>query len=407
MHTTLHVSLEGQSHHYPLHIGQGILSNLPAYMADVGLIDGTRCFIVTDSGVPIRYVETVGAVLEQAGYPVTVATVMQGEGAKSIAVLEELYAKAMAVGMNRSSVFIALGGGIPGDLTGFLAATYYRGARFVQVPTTLLAQVDSSVGGKVAVNFGDVKNCIGAFKQPDVVCMDLEVLQSLSPSQYAAGLAELFKYALIERSALAVEPHSVEASPLNMPWMLERFEGLETGWKTELSTLVEHACRIKAAVVIRDEHEQATTFDATGRVCLNLGHTFGHAYEATLGYNTVLHGHAVAMGMVCSVFAQADVLGDVTVSRVLNLIHELGLIPYDVLATLPEWPSPEALLQVMAKDKKNMDASRIRLILPVLPLGQVVVQERSARQLIPSIVKAHEYFRHQLEALMANPIPQL
>jgi 3-dehydroquinate synthase len=395
----LSIHLQGAPHTYPIHIQPGGLPFLGQLLLQTGLPQGQNCFIVTDEGVPHLYIQQAEQSLTSAGFHSTTHTVLQGEMAKSLPVLEQLYRAALEQGMTRHGIFIALGGGIPGDLTGFLASSFYRGAHFVQIPTTLLAQVDSSVGGKVAINFGEVKNCVGAFKQPDLVCIDPNTLQTLSPRELRAGLAELFKYALIEFSALAVEESTLPASsPLGGPWLLDVLETHGSQWLDVLPFLIQRACEIKAAVVMRDEKEQFPLLDERGRVCLNLGHTFGHAYESVLGYNTLLHGEAVAVGTLCAVIAQRSLLGDAAVARILTLMDTLQLIPYEALRALTALPELEALLAVMTKDKKNRDVQHVRLILPVLPLGKVQVVERPTSDILPWLSSAHAYLIERMNA---------
>jgi 3-dehydroquinate synthase len=350
--------------------------------------------LVCDEGLPIQYLEALQHQLKQADYTCLVEMVPQGEIAKDLSILQGLYSKAMQAGLNRRDVFLALGGGVVGDLTGFLAATYYRGTRFVQIPTTLLAQVDSSVGGKVAVNFADVKNSIGAFKQPELVVIDTDVLKTLPPREIQAGLAELFKYALIERTAL-------DDAKRDVLW--QQFKALGANWQEALPDLVRLACQIKSAVVARDETESFPAYDARGRVCLNLGHTFAHAYEAYYGYGNLLHGEAVSVGMLCALYANESHLGANLVQEVIATMEGLALLPYASLNALGELPSVEDLIPYMAKDKKVLNAGTLRLILPCLPLGTVVVQECDANIARKGIEKAHAYLKSKRLTLEETP----
>jgi 3-dehydroquinate synthase len=353
-------------------------------MLQAGIDTTQKIMVVYDLGLPKGYVERTRTVLEATGFEVFQAQVPQGERAKDLKILEGLYQHAMQANMTRKDVFLALGGGVVGDLTGFLASSYLRGTRFVQVPTTLLAQVDSSVGGKVAVNFGDVKNSIGAFKQPDLVSIDTDTLNTLAPREIRAGLAELFKYALIEATALDIEIEEGTG-------LLADFERLGAHWRDEEGAFIRKACAIKAAVVMRDETESFPAHDARGRVCLNLGHTFAHAYEAYYGYGKILHGEAVAIGMLCAIFTNEAALGDRCVKRVLTLMEGLSLFPDELKTLLTPYPSPEDLLPFMAKDKKVLQTGQLRLVLPVLPLGTLFVGTVPPDTVVQGIEKAHAY----------------
>ncbi len=391
----LTLKLDGTPHAYEILIQAGGLALLGQDLQKAGIRPTHKIMVVYDKGLPSDYLEQVRLALAGSDFKMLEAPVPQGEVAKDLKILEGLYAQAMQAGMTRKDVFLALGGGVVGDLTGFLAASYYRGTRFVQVPTTLLSQVDSSVGGKVAVNFGDVKNSIGAFKQPDLVSIDTNTLKTLPPREIQAGLAELFKYALIEATAL--DAHIDEGTSL-----LADFERLGSDWRLEENAFIRKACAIKAAVVMRDETESFPANDARGRVCLNLGHTFAHAYEAYYGYGRLLHGEAVAIGMLCAIFTNDAVLGNAHVKRILILMESLHLFPYDTLKSLAGLPSAEDLLPFMAKDKKVLHAGQLRVVLPVLPLGTVTVGSLPAHDAVVGIEKAHAYLKtHGLESAPA------
>ncbi len=380
----LTLQLSGTRHTYDILIKAGGLHTLGQDMLQAGIDTTQKIMVVYDLGLPKGYVERTRTVLEATGFEVFQAQVPQGERAKDLKILEGLYQHAMQANMTRKDVFLALGGGVVGDLTGFLASSYLRGTRFVQVPTTLLAQVDSSVGGKVAVNFGDVKNSIGAFKQPDLVSIDTDTLNTLAPREIRAGLAELFKYALIEATALDIEIEEGTG-------LLADFERLGAHWRDEEGAFIRKACAIKAAVVMRDETESFPAHDARGRVCLNLGHTFAHAYEAYYGYGKILHGEAVAIGMLCAIFTNEAALGDRCVKRVLTLMEGLSLFPDELKTLLTPYPSPEDLLPFMAKDKKVLQTGQLRLVLPVLPLGTLFVGTVPPDTVVQGIEKAHAY----------------
>ena len=380
----LTLQLSGTRHTYDILIKAGGLHTLGQDMLQAGIDTTQKIMVVYDLGLPKGYVERTRTVLEATGFEVLQAHVPRGERAKDLKILEGLYQHAMQASMTRKDVFLALGGGVVGDLTGFLASSYLRGTRFVQVPTTLLAQVDSSVGGKVAVNFGDVKNSIGAFKQPDLVSIDTDTLNTLAPREIRAGLAELFKYALIEATALDIEIEEGTG-------LLADFERLGAHWRDEEGAFIRKACAIKAAVVMRDETESFPAHDARGRVCLNLGHTFAHAYEAYYGYGKILHGEAVALGLLCALFTHEAALGDRCVKRVLTLMEGLSLFPDELKTLLTPYPSPEDLLPFMAKDKKVLQTGQLRLVLPVLPLGTLFVGTVPPGTVVQGIEKAHAY----------------
>ena len=388
--TSLRLQLNGTPHGYEILIQAGGLALLGEDLQKLGISLKQKIMIISDEGLPKPYLQRTRMSLERVGFSVLEASVPQGEVAKDLNILAGLYTHAMQAGMTRHDVFLALGGGVVGDLTGFLASSYYRGTRFVQVPTTLLAQVDSSVGGKVAVNFGEVKNSIGAFKQPDLVSIDTDTLKTLPPREIQAGLAELFKYALIEATALDTDMDESTA-------LFADFERLGADWRLEESRFIRKACAIKAAVVMRDETESFPSHDARGRVCLNLGHTFAHAYESYYGYGTLLHGEAVAIGMLCAIFTNDAVLGEACVKRIIALMETLHLLPYGTLKGVSSLPAPEALLPFMAKDKKVLEAGQLRVVLPVLPLGSVTVGGISAEEAVLGIEKAQAYLEHHGE----------
>jgi 3-dehydroquinate synthase len=388
----LSLTLMGQKRQYQIVIQAQGLADLGKAMEQVGISAPRQVMVVYDAGLPHVYLQRVLKSLEAAGFTVYPSQVLQGEGAKDLTVLETLYAQAMQIGLTRQDVFLALGGGVVGDLTGFLAATYYRGTRLVQVPTTLLAQVDSSVGGKVAVNFGPVKNSIGAFKQPELVLIDPSTLSTLPTREIQAGLAELFKYALIEKTALDLSTPTESEQAVSL-W--HRFQRLEKADLEDPSALIYQACAIKSAVVMRDETESFPPQDARGRVCLNLGHTFAHAYEAYYGYGQLLHGEAVAIGMLCALYANEARCTATDVEAVIHVMETLALLPYQTLASLPPLPTPDALLPFMAKDKKVLQHGCLRLVLPESPIGTVRIQDVTTDFASTGILKAHAYLRRQ------------
>jgi 3-dehydroquinate synthase len=359
-----------------------LFDGLAPALSAVGLKAPCKVLLVSDAHVAPLYAKPLTHKLEAFGYEVFSLVVAAGEGSKSLATFEHGLETALKAGLKRNDVMLALGGGITGDLTGYAAASYYRGLAFVQVPTTLLAMVDSSVGGKVGLNLAHVKNAVGAFYQPKLVYMAPQVLQTLPQREVLAGLAEAVKYAFIERSALGLTQPN-EPLPVSL---LQQFEAQAADWQNALPELIATCCLLKAAVVKRDEREQAATNDPTGRVCLNLGHTFAHAFEAVC-FNeadatpTLLHGEAVALGLRLAA-ALAVKLGYLTEAS-----HQRVNTLLDVLNLRYVWPvadevSVETLLGWMGKDKKNTSGGQnVRFILPCEPLGTVRVETLSGEAL--------------------------
>jgi 3-dehydroquinate synthase len=368
--TVVSVSLAGCPRNYPIFIGAGLLAQLPDLLK-THVFNNTavgKLVLVTDETVAGLYLSTIETALKSAEIKVETLIVPAGEMAKTADQLTRIYETCHAFGMTRRDAIVALGGGVVGDLAGYAAATYYRGCQFVQVPTTLLSQVDSSVGGKVAINFKDVKNAIGTFYQPQLVVADTACIETLPERERLAGLAEMIKYALIEQAAVG------STAPLNPETsFLAFYEQLGANWMTQLPTLIARCCQLKAAVVARDEQESAPANDSTGRVCLNLGHTFAHAYESALGYGVLLHGEAVAIGMM-QAFWLSERLGLVeksTSARIQRLLEAVSLFPM----ALPSIPNAMELVALMRKDKKVLKADSLRFILPQAPIGSLLVHD--------------------------------
>ena len=333
MHT-LHVELGERS--YPVYIGRDLLAD-PHLLA--GHIPGSQVVIVSNSTVAPLYLERLRSALG-ARRLVTEVILPDGEQYKTLATLTDIFDQVIAAGHSRTTTFVALGGGVVGDITGFAAACYQRGVNFIQVPTTLLAQVDSSVGGKTAVNHPLGKNMIGAFYQPGAVLIDTNTLQSLPAREFAAGLAEVIKYGLI-----CDEPF--------YRWLQQRMPKLLAREEAALAEAIERSCSNKAQVVSADEREGGI------RAILNLGHTFGHAIETAQGYGQWLHGEAVAAGMVLALelSARRGLIAPAEVAGLRQLLLAAGL-PVDP----PPGMVPEAFLELMARDKKVVDG-RLRLVL--------------------------------------------
>lgn len=325
---------------YDILVGEGLLARAGALLAPV--LPARRVVVVTDSSVAPLHLPTLLNGLEAAGVAV-VATieVPPGEASKSFAQLERVVEAALAAGADRRTAVVALGGGVVGDLAGFAAAVALRGLPFIQIPTSLLAQVDSSVGGKTGINLGLGKNLVGAFHQPLLVLADIGVLATLPPRELRAGYAEVAKHGLLQGAL----------------WDWCEAEGARAvaGDPAALAHAVLESCRLKAGVVAADEREESAE---GGRALLNLGHTFGHAFEAECGYGgTLLHGEAVAvgLGLAASLSARLGFCSQELPGRVMSHLQACGLPAH--LADLPRGFSAERLMARMRKDKKVRDGA--------------------------------------------------
>jgi 3-dehydroquinate synthase len=358
MHT-LHVELGERG--YPVYIGRDLLAD-PQLLA--GHVTGSQVVIVSNDRVAPLYMERVRTALGPRKL-VTEIVLPDGEQHKTLTTLSDIFDQAMEAGHNRTTTFVALGGGVVGDITGFAAATYQRGVNFVQVPTTLLAQVDSSVGGKTAVNHPLGKNMIGAFYQPQAVLIDTNTLQTLPPREFAAGLAEVIKYGLI-----CDEPF--------YRWLVEAMPNLLAREEAALAEAIERSCANKAQVVSADEREGGV------RAILNLGHTFGHAIETHQGYGQWLHGEAVAAGMLLALqlCARRGQVMAADVAQLKQLLLAAGL-PVDI----PEDMSPGDFLELMARDKKVIDG-RLRLVL-LDAIGKACIVDDVTDQELIDLLESH------------------
>lgn len=335
--STVHVALAERS--YDIEIGSGTLERLADFLQARSKTD--HAVIITDATVDELYADAAGDRLVEAGWEVDVLVVDVGEPSKSTAVADDLWNALLAEGADRQSIVVAIGGGVVGDLAGFVAATFARGLDFFQVPTTLLAQVDSSVGGKVGVNLPGAKNMVGAFWQPRGVLIDVDMLVSLPRREYLAGLAEVVKYGVILDAEF-------------FKYLESHVAAVNARDSAALVHIVERSCRLKADVVEQDERETAGV-----RACLNYGHTFAHAFEALGDYSAMLHGEAVAAGMRCAarLALQLGRIDDAVFARQEMLLEELGL------KLDPPAVDGQEMLRVMHRDKKA-SAGRLRFILP-------------------------------------------
>ncbi len=317
---------------YDVWIGDGVLSGCGARVA--GLFAGRSVALVTDSNVGPIYGEPVRESLEAAGFAVTLVTVAAGEQSKRFECVEAICDAMIAAGLDRGTLLVALGGGVVGDLAGFAAAVYFRGIPFVQMPTSVMAQVDSSVGGKTGINARGGKNLVGAFHQPLTVLADPGALLSLPDREFREGFAEVIKHAVIADADMLGE--------------------LDPNRRGGLDELIARNVRIKAGVVVADERER------TGeRALLNFGHTVGHAVEQAAGYGRFLHGEAIAIGLHAALRLSVDHAGltEAACERVVAKLSAFGL-PTRVPADL----SVDAILEAMGRDKK-FEAGAIRFVL--------------------------------------------
>ncbi len=340
---------------YPIFIGQGL-------MGQANLIEpyvtGKQVLIVSNTTVAPLYIAKARSMF--ADYDIQEVIFPDGEQYKNLEVLNKAFDVAIKYRFDRSCTFVALGGGVVGDMTGFAAASYQRGVNFIQIPTTLLSQVDSSVGGKTGVNHPLGKNMIGAFHQPQCVVVDIDSLSTLEDSELSSGLAEVIKYGLIEDLEF-------------FEWLEKNLPGLVKKDPQTLITAIERSCKCKADIVSQDELERGK------RALLNLGHTFGHAIEAGMGYGNWLHGEGVSAGSMQAVYL-SHLLGDLTledISRIQSAFEQANLPIFP--PTLEEMSS-QKYLDLMAGDKKAR-AGTIRLVL-LKKLGQAYVTGDYPRELL-------------------------
>lgn len=329
---------------YPIYIGEQLLSRTDLIARH---ITGKQVCIVTNDTIAPLYLDTLKQVL--TGFDVESVILPDGESYKTIEIWASIFDKLLSARHNRTTTLIALGGGVVGDMTGFAAACYQRGVNFIQIPTTLLSMVDSSVGGKTGVNHPLGKNMIGAFYQPQCVLADTSLLASLPPRELSAGIAEIVKYGLISDYDFFV-------------WLENNIAELMSGNKDSLAYAVKRSCENKADVVAQDEREGGL------RAILNLGHTFGHAIETAQGYGNWLHGEAVAAGMVMAADLswRRGALSEDDLARVINLLERANL-PTKAPADM----SPDVFKSLMGVDKKVLDG-RLRLVL-LESMGKAII----------------------------------
>jgi 3-dehydroquinate synthase len=341
------VRVELGARSYDILIGSGTLRDTCSHVAEqLGMM---HAVVVTDDNVETPHAVCVADSLSDAGVAVDLMVVDAGETSKSVQTAERLWQQLLEVSTDRQSVVLAVGGGVVGDLAGFVAATYARGLTLVQVPTTLLAQVDSSVGGKVAINLPTAKNMIGAFWQPSAVLIDTRVLSTLPPREYRAGWGEVVKYAVIQDADF-------------FTYLEEHVDRILARDDAVLRHVIARCCRHKAAVVQDDEREESGR-----RAILNYGHTFGHALESATGYQDLLHGEAVSIGMLCAsrLAESLQLIDSALTARQRKLLTALGL----PVAMPPI--DRQVVLSAMQQDKKAA-RGQLRFVLPV-ELGRVEI----------------------------------
>jgi 3-dehydroquinate synthase len=343
---------------YPVHIGSGLLTRAGELLAERM---GRRAIVVTNATVAAHHLATLRNSLTSRGVGVDCVLVPDGETHKSWATLEDIITRLMELRADRATTLIALGGGVIGDLAGFAAAICLRGLPFVQIPTTLLAQVDSSVGGKTGINHPLGKNMVGAFWQPRAVLIDVDCLQTLPQREVKAGLAEVIKYGAIRDAAF-------------FSWLEANAARLLAGDSVALEHSIHESCRIKAEIVSADERESGE------RALLNFGHTFGHAIETSENYGTWLHGEAVAAGMVLAARLSERVCGltERHRDRIVRLIGASDLPTSPPKIRLERW------LELMARDKKVTDG-RLRFVL-LDAIGRGVIRSDVANEDVAAVL---------------------
>ena len=360
----LTVNVELKERSYPIYIGKDLLSDTQVYP----LKTSEKVMIVSNPTIAPLYLSQITETLKKIGCQVSSVLLPDGEKYKNLDSLNLIFTALLKENHGRDTTLIALGGGVIGDIAGYAAASYQRGIRFIQMPTTLLAQVDSSVGGKTGVNHELGKNMIGAFYQPSAVIIDTNTLNTLPKREVNAGLAEVIKYGAI----------------LDLPffvWLEQHIDDLVALKEDALQYCIARCCQIKADVVARDETEKGE------RALLNLGHTFGHAIETHLGYGNWLHGEAVSVGMMMAA-ALSEKLGNISAADVGRL--EVLLARANLPTVSPDTMQPEDYLPHMLRDKKVL-AGKLRLVL-LQSLGQAYVASETDQALVLDAIRACSQF---------------
>jgi len=350
--TTITVALGERS--YPIVIGEDLISAAGRWIS--ASVPNARCAIVSDETVAALHLAPLKASLDELNLYLGEAIVTPGEASKSFPILATLSERLLELGVERGDCVVSFGGGVVGDLAGFAASIHRRGVRLVQIPTTLLAQVDSSIGGKTGIDMPQGKNLVGAFHQPALVLADTNVLDTLTPRDFRCGYAEVAKYGLLGDAEF-------------FAWLEKDWSDIFTGLGDARRRAIETSCRAKSAIVAEDEREESGT-----RALLNLGHTFGHALEAYAGYSDrLLHGEAIAIGMrLAFTFSfEQGLCPDYAAARVKHHFEAIGL-PTKIADLPGEIPTAEQLLRLMAQDKK-VKGGKLVLIL-VRGIGAAFVE---------------------------------
>ncbi|WP_368504502.1 3-dehydroquinate synthase [Alkalihalophilus sp. As8PL] len=357
--STVRITTKSQS--YDVVVQTGLRHHVYDLLKQNEIGNHSSILVITDEHVYPLYASDVVASFPEDTRIYT-EVVPAGEASKSFDVFKRLQERALELGLDRHSIIIALGGGVIGDLAGFVAASYMRGIRFIQVPTTLLAH-DSSVGGKVAINLPQAKNIVGAFYQPELVIYDTEMLRSLPELEWRSGFAEVIKHGFIRDHQF-------------LKWLTEHVHSFVDLRDDVLEEILVRSIGVKAAIVKEDEREQSV------RAFLNLGHTLGHAIEAELGYGKLAHGEAVAIGMVFALrLSEQKFKIDLPINQLLVWLRQLGY-----QTTIPDGLKPQQLLASMKKDKKNT-SGHIRMVL-LKEVADVVLTEVSDELLLQSLTYA-------------------
>lgn len=350
---------------YPIHIGRGLLDQVELLQPHFKV---KQAAVVTNDVVGPLYLERLQHALSAQGIEVIPIILPDGEQNKTWETLNLIFDALLSHRCERNTMLIALGGGVIGDMTGFAAACYQRGAPFIQIPTTLLAQVDSSVGGKTAINHPQGKNMIGAFYQPQAVVADMTLLDTLPERELCAGLAEVIKYGLLGDLDF-------------FEWLEQNMDRLRARESEALQYAVQRCCEMKAELVAADEKEHGV------RALLNLGHTFGHAIEAGLGYGVWLHGEAVAAGMVlaASVSHARGAISQQELARIRKLIQRAGLPVQSPDLGLDHW------LALMSHDKK-VSHGKVRFVL-LQQMGQAMVEDNLSTSILQEVLTGADILR--------------
>ncbi|WMY95107.1 MAG: 3-dehydroquinate synthase [Arsenophonus sp.] len=349
-------------HSYSITISYGLLHSYNAYSP---LKSGEYAMIVTNKKLYPLYAKRVHSALIKIGVKIDKIVLPDGEKYKSLTIVNTIFTALLKNNHPKTTTIIAIGGGVISDLAGFAATCYKRGVRLIQVPTTLLSQVDASIGGKTAINHPLGKNIIGTFYQPISVIIDLNTLKTLPKRQFSSGLAEIIKYGIV-------------LDNIFFSWLEKNMQGILKNEKETITYCIQHCCKLKAKIVAEDEKEINGK-----RILLNLGHTFGHAIELALGYGVWLHGEAISVGIVMAA-KTAEFIGQLSnynTKRIINLLHQANLPTQG-----PARINPEVYLHYMMQDKKILD-NTINLVLPQY-IGKAKLYSNINNKIILQAIKA-------------------